>query len=170
MRKKLRLLPLPFCIALSLSAQAADDVPEDWGLCPIEDAVPAFPAHLAPQEGLNIGADPTQQATDIDGDSLDGTEGEVVNLSGNVFLRRGEQVLSTDRLSFDQEKQTYTADGNVHYQDRGMRLIAARAKGDQNKDTHELEDIKYQLVRRRGNGGAERITMKGSLGSLYGST
>ena len=35
MRKHLRLLPLPFCIALSLSAQAADDHPEDWGLCPV---------------------------------------------------------------------------------------------------------------------------------------
>ena len=170
MRKKLRLLPLPFCIALSLSAHAADDLPEDWGLCPIEDAVPAFASDLAPQEGLNIGGDPTEQATDIDGDSLDGTEGQVVNLSGNVFLRRGEQLLSTDRLSFDQEKQTYTAEGNVRYQDRGMRLIAARAKGDQTKDTHELEDLKYQLVRRRGNGGAERITMQGSEGSLYGST
>lgn len=170
MRKNLRLLPLPFCIALSLSAQAADDLPEDWGLCPVEDTIPAFATALAPQQGLNLGIDPTQQATDIDGDTLDGTEGQVVNVSGNVFLRRGEQVMSTDQLSFDQEKQTYTAEGNVRYQDRGMRLIAARAKGDQSKDTHELEDIKYQLVRRRGNGGAERITMQGPVGSLHGST
>ncbi len=171
-RKKLHLLPLPFCIALSLSAHAADDTPEDWGLCPIEDAVPAFAKALTANEGLSMSpaGDPTQQATDIDGDTLDGTEGQVLNLSGNVLLRRGDQVLSTDRLSYDQDKETYTAEGSVHYQDRGMRLIAARAKGDQGKDTHELEDIQYQLIRRRGNGGAERITLKGDEGSLYGST
>jgi LPS-assembly protein len=171
-RKKLRLLPLPLCIALSLSAHAADESSEDWGLCPIEDAVPAFPEALVPAQSLNATAitDPSQQATDIDGDTLDGTEGQVLNLSGNVLLRRGDQVLSTDRMSYDQDKETYTAEGSVRYQDRGMRLIAARAKGDQAKDTHELEDIQYQLIRRRGNGGAKRITMQGDEGSLYGST
>jgi LPS-assembly protein len=171
-RKNLRLLPLPFCIALSLSAHAADDGPEDWGQCPIEDAVPVFAPEQAPTEGLSITpiGDPTQLATDIDGDNLDGTEGEVLNLSGNVLLRRGDQVLSTDRLSYDQDKETYTAEGTVRYQDRGMRLIAARAKGDQGKDTHELEDIQYQLIRRRGNGGAKRIALQGDEGSMYGST
>lgn len=171
-RKTLRLLPLPFCIALSLSAHAADESSEDWGLCPIEDAVPAFAQDIAPTEGLSVTpvGDPSQQATDIDGDTLDGTEGQVLNLSGNVLLRRGDQVLSTDKLSYDQDKETYTAEGSVRYQDRGMRLIAARAKGDQGKDTHELEDIQYQLIRRRGNGGAKRITMVGDEGSLYGST
>lgn len=172
-RKTLRLLPLPFCIALSLSAHAADDRPEDWALCPIEDAVPIFAEELPAQDGATVtpaGVDPTTQATDIDGDSLDGTEGQVMNLSGNVLLRRGDQVLATDRLSYDQDNETYTAEGSVRYRDRGMRLIAARAKGDQAKDIHELEDIQYQLVRRRGNGGAKRITMQGSEGSLYGST
>ncbi len=171
-RKSLRLLPLPFCIALSLSAHAADEGPEDWGLCPIEDAVPAFAEALPPSDGLQVTpvGDPADQATDIDSDTLDGTEGRVLNLSGNVLLRRGEQLLSTDRLSYDQDNETYTAEGSVRYQDRGMRLIAARGKGDQAKNTHELEDIQYQLIRRRGNGGAQRIVMNGDEGSLYGST
>jgi LPS-assembly protein len=173
-RKTLRLLPLPFFIALSLTAHASDDQPEDWSLCPVEDAVPIFAEDLLAKEGLTTTGeskvDPTTQATDIDGDTLDGTEGQVMNLSGNVLLRRGDQVLATDRLSYDQEKETYTAEGSVRYQDRGMRLVAERAKGDQAKDTHELENIRYQLIRRRGNGGAKRITMEGSQGSLFGST
>ena len=145
MRKHLRLLPLPFCIALSLSAQAADDPPEDWGLCPVEDAVPAFTDLPAPPADAATGIDRTQQNTDIDGDTLEGTEGEVVNLSGNVLLRRGDQTLATDHLSFDQASETYTAEGSVRYQDGGMRLVAARARGDQAKDTHELEDIRYPV-------------------------
>lgn len=167
MRTHLRLLPLPLCIAFSLSAHAADDMAEDWGLCPIEDAVPAF------DQGVPAGeASPDARPGDtlVTGDALSGTEGQVLDLNGTVNLRRGDQVLLADQLSYDQERETYTAEGTVRYQDGGMRLTAARAKGDQANDTHELEDIQYQLIRRRGNGGAQRIQMKGEVGSLFGSS
>ena len=62
-RKKLHLLPLPFCIALSLSAQAADEAPEDWGLCPIEDAVPAFIDRIPPAESTRRAARRKSTAT-----------------------------------------------------------------------------------------------------------
>ena len=166
-RKNLRLLPLPFCIALSLSAHAADQPPENWALCPIEEVVPAFADKLPAQQP---GAAAPTGETEVTGDTLEGTEGQILNLDGNVSLRRGEQLLLADNLSYDQEKETYVAEGTVRYQDRGMRLSAARAKGDQGKDTHELEDIKYQLTRRRGNGGADRVVMDGNVGSLFGST
>lgn len=169
-RQHLRLLPLPLCIAMSLSAQAADDRPEDWALCPVTDAVPAFTDLPASQAPAGTPADRTQQNTEIGGDSLEGSVGQVLNYTGNVLLHRGDQVLSTDHLSYDEEKETYEAEGSVRYQDSGMRLVAARARGDQGKDTHELEDIRYQLVARRGNGGAKRVEMKGDVGSLYGST
>ena len=41
MRNRFRLLPLSLCIALALPVHADEDS-ENWGLCPIEDAVPAF--------------------------------------------------------------------------------------------------------------------------------
>ncbi len=47
-RRVFRLLPLPLCIAFSLSAQAADKPPEDYSLCPVDDAVPFFPEAQAP--------------------------------------------------------------------------------------------------------------------------
>ena len=169
-RQHLRLLPLPLCIAMSLSAQAADDRPEDWALCPVADAVPAFTDLPASQAPAGDSADRSQQNTEIGGDSLEGSIGQVLNYNGNVLLHRGDQVLATDHLSYDEDKETYEAEGSVRYQDSGMRLIAARARGDQSKDTHELEDIRYQLVARRGNGGAKRVEMKGDIGSLYGST
>ncbi len=168
-RSNLRLLPLPFCIALSLPAYAAES-PEDWSLCPVGDAIPAF-AETAPttsnanSKGKGKG-DVTKEPTNLDGDSLAGTEGSVLNLNGNVFLRRGDQILATDQLNYDQEKETYTAEGHVRYQDKGMRLVAARAQGDQSKDTHRLEDIKYQLRSRRGNGGAQSIELNGSKGKM----
>lgn len=171
MRPKLRLLPLPLCIALSLSAHAADEPPEDWSMCPIEDTIPSFD-DLAPPADASPAAesDITDLPTNVTGDDLTGVEGEHIDWKGNVFLRRGDQVLATDSLVFDQQNETYKAEGNVRYQDGGMRLVAERAEGDQAQDTHKLENIRYQLLSRRGNGGADSIEMNGAKGSMRRST
>lgn len=171
MRPVLRLLPLPFSIALCLPAMAAGDKPDNWGLCPVQDVIPSF-TDLPVASGGNTAqarADRADQPTTIEGDRQDGTDTNLA-YQGNVVLQRGDQYLNADNLSFDQENNTYVADGNVRYQDGGMRIIAKRAHGDQSKDTHEIEDLRYQLVSRRGNGGADSIDMSGALGSLHGST
>jgi LPS-assembly protein len=59
------LLPLPLCIAMSLSAHAAENRPDDWRLCPIQDAVPAFPEAQQPAGKPDVRV---QQPTDIAGD------------------------------------------------------------------------------------------------------
>lgn len=167
MRRTLSLLPLPFCIALSLSAQAAEPASDDWGLCPVESAVPEFTEAQTAPSAPELR---TQLPTDIEGDSVTGAEGASTTFSGNVALTRGDQFLGTDNLVYDSETGKYVADGNVRYQDSGMRLIADRAEGDQNADSHNVKNVRYQLTERRGNGGAEHIEMQGSQGTLYGST
>ena len=171
MRPVLRLLPLPFCIALCLPA-SADDKPVNWDLCPIRDAIPSFdPATEGKPSADNakVRAARAQESTAIEGDLLSGTETNA-EYQGNVVLRRGDQYLNADNLVFQQEQGTYVADGNVRYQDGTMRVIAARAHGDQDNDTHVIEDVQYQLVSRRGNGGAESINLNGAQGQLNGST
>lgn len=168
-RKAPRLLPLTACIALALAApavHAADERPETWKLCPIEDAIPVFDD--AQQPVAPAGAR-TEQPTDIEGDSLSGTE-ENRQFEGNVALRRGDQFLGTDRLTYDSETGHYVAQGSVRYQDAGMRLVADKAEGNQESDTHDISNVRYQLVSRRGNGGADHIRMHGADGSLYGAT
>lgn len=166
MRPALRLLPLPFCIALSLSARA-EDPPPDFSLCPISDAVPAFDDAQVPRGSPD---DRANRPTDIDGDQLAGVQNENLIVRGNVQLRRGDQFLGTDKLTYDTESGQYVAEGSVRYQDSGMRLVAESARGDQEVDTHRLEDVRYQLVSRRGNGRADAITLEGSTGTLVGST
>ena len=167
MRPVLRLLPLPFSIALCLPAVAADDKPENWALCPIEDAIPAFAD--TPAVAGETPADRADLPTAIEGDQLGGTE-QNLEYQGNVVLRRGNQYLNADNLKFDQEQNTYIADGNVRYEDGSMRIIAKRAQGDQSTDTHVIEDVSYQLVSRRGSGGADSLNLVGSQGQLHGST
>ena len=166
-RPSLRLLPLSLCIAMALPAHAADDQ-QDWGLCPIEDVVPPFPdAPSAPGlPGIRI-----QQPTDIEGDALAATEAQESIFQGNVALNRGDQFLGTDKLTYNSETGNYVAEGSVRYQDSGMRIVAERAEGNQDADTHTIHDLRYQLTQRRGNGGAERIEMgDDGAGRPFGST
>lgn len=164
-RPSLRLLPLSLCIAMALPAHADDQ--EDWGLCPIEDIVPPF-ADAPPATGLP--GIRIQQPTDIEGDALAATESRESVFQGNVALSRGDQFLGTDKLTYNSETGNYSAEGSVRYQDSGMRIVAERAEGNQDADTHTIHDLRYQLTQRRGNGGADRIELSGAHGALVGST
>ncbi|WP_425481592.1 LPS-assembly protein LptD [Cognatilysobacter lacus] len=167
MRNTLRLLPLSLCIAIALPAMAAED-DEDWSLCPLRDAVPAFEGVATPTTGNTKTR--IQQPTDLEGDALQGTENADTLVQGNVRLKRGDQFLGTDRLVYNQTTGAYKADGSVRYQDSGMRIVAKSAEGNQDSDTHQINDLQYQLMRRRGNGGADRISLKDDAGALYGAT
>ncbi|WP_080356708.1 LPS-assembly protein LptD, partial [Stenotrophomonas maltophilia] len=171
MRRALRLLPLPLSIAISLPAMA-DEKPLNWGLCPATDVIPAFtdaPTPVPAQDKAAAAAAREQQPTDIEGDQLLGTT-TVPQYEGNVALRRGDQFVGTDKLSFDTETGNYIADGNVRYQDGSIRMVAKRAEGNQESDTHKISDIKYQLVSRRGNGDAESVDLQGAVGQMHRST
>ena len=138
-----------------------------WRLCPLEDAVPVFPDAPPP---IGTPADRDQHPTDIEGDELSGVYDQVMNYDGNVRLQRGDQFLSADNLSIDAAAGTYAAEGSIRYQDSGMRIVAERLQGNQDQDTHSIEDVSYQLIDRRGSGGAERAELAGEQGSLIGST
>ncbi|WP_238382749.1 LPS assembly protein LptD [Cognatilysobacter segetis] len=166
-RTTLRLLPLSLCIAIALPAMAAEDQ-EDWSLCPLRDAVPAFEGVATPTSGDSKTR--VQQPTDIEGDALQGQEDADTLVQGNVRLSRGDQFLGTDRLVYNQTTGNYKADGSVRYQDSGMRIVAQSAEGNQDADTHQINDLQYQLMRRRGNGGADKITLKDDNGALFGAT
>jgi len=145
---------------------AAEDS-DDWGLCPIGEAVPAFrdapDATGTPDQRLQL-------PTDIEGDQLEGIEDQDTLVQGNVQLHRGDQFLGTDRMTLNNATGQYVAEGSVRYQDSGMRIVADRAEGNQQTDTHTISDLRYQLTKRRGNGGAEKIELHGEQGALIGST
>jgi LPS-assembly protein len=168
-RRTLRLLPLPLCIAWSLSAYAASNRPADYRLCPIQDAVPAFADAPPATTTSTLAQVQAQQPTDITGDKLSGTN-DKPEFQGNVALHRGDQFLGTHQLDYDKQTGKYVAQGDVRYQASGIRIVADRAEGDMNADTHNVQNAQYQLLSRRGNGGAEHVEMHGSQGALYGAT
>ncbi|WP_295863769.1 LptA/OstA family protein, partial [uncultured Xanthomonas sp.] len=166
MRRTLRLLPLPFSIALCLPALAAEK-PPNWGLCPTPDVLPKFDD--AQQPDPKLAQNREQQPTNIEGDQLSGTT-TIPNYTGNVALKRGDQFMGTDSLRVDTETGNYIAEGHVRYQDSSIRMIADRAEGNQDTDTHKITNIRYQLLARRGNGKADSVDLQGALGQMHRST
>ena len=143
MRPVPRLLVLTLSVAFSLQAQAGDDLPQNWGLCPIGDVIPPFIEAAQTPEGVTI--DSKDQATDIESDSLSGTDANPV-FRGNVTMRNGAQFMGADEITYDQAQGRYTAEGNIRYQAPGMRLRADRAVGNQYTEPHSLEGIRHQLL------------------------
>ncbi|MFT4199099.1 MAG: LPS assembly protein LptD [Pseudoxanthomonas sp.] len=172
-RSALRLLPLPFALAVALPAWAADEKPVSWALCPVEDAIPPFPGApdpLPPKQQAKQRAERAQADTLISGDSQQGTQ-ESMLYQGNVVMHHGDQFLNADNFRYtDQDQTSYVADGNVRYSDSGIRILAKRAEGNQDTDTHTITGIQYQLVDRRGNGSADSAHMVGPKGQLFAST
>jgi len=158
---------LPLLMSATLAAQSRGEKKPDWSQCPVEDAVPAF---VDAPPGNASAAGRETLPTDIDGDRVEGVDGALVNISGNVTLRRGDQFLGTDDLQYSQDTGTYVAIGNVRYQDEGVRMIADRLEGNQDTDSYLVDNVRYQLVERRGHGVSAQVKMAGVHGQLHNST
>ncbi len=145
----------------------AAEKPLNWGLCPATEPLPGFAE--APPADPKAAEIRQQLPTDIEGDQLSGTS-TTPQYQGNVALKRGDQFLGADNLRMDTETGNYIAEGHVRYQDSSIRMVAERAEGNQDSDSHKVTNIKYQLVDRRGNGGADSVDLQGSVGQMHRST
>jgi len=150
------------------SPARADNKLSDWRLCPNGQAVPPFEQAPKPDE-LPPLADRNQAPTQIEGDALLGSQA-VPEYVGNVILQRHDQFMSADSLRMNTETGDYVAEGNIRYSDSDLRMIAARAEGNQDTDVHKISQIQYQLIDRRGNGVADSIELKGSFAQMQRST
>ena len=124
----------------------ADEKPLNWDLCPAIEPLPGF--EDAPPADKAAAENRQQLPTDIEGDELSGTT-TIPQYQGNVTLKRGDQFLHADTLRMDTDSGNYVAEGNVRYQDSSFRMVADRAEGNQETDTHKVTNIRYQLVDRR---------------------
>lgn len=163
-RPVLRLLP--FCLAMACTARAQELSDANWALCPSPEGMPLFqPLPEGPKPGKG-----TPLPTDIDAEKLDVSEKEVTVLTGNVELRRGDQWLGTDKLTYRHESETFFTEGPVKFQDRRIRFQAAKAEGNQKAETVRLEDVRYQFNDNLGNGRADVITVVDEKGRMEGAT
>jgi LPS-assembly protein len=162
-KASLRLLPLCLAISFAVHAQTVEKKP-DWLLCRNPETLPLF---IEPVE--NPG-DRDLTPTDIAADNLNVKKDDVTVFEGKVELRRADQWLASDKLTYFHKTQTFNTEGPVRYQDKSVRLTADEAKGDQKTDTMEMTKVTYQFSKELGNGTAADAKMKGSVGELTAAT
>ncbi len=168
MRPCLRLLPLSLALGMAL-AQAktpgpastqAHNLPKhpanEWALCR-GDAIPAFPG----QAPIGTNAERPTSPADVQADSADLSKVNASVFNGNVELRRADQWMFADKVTYQHVLDTWQAVGSVKYQDNSVRLTADRADGDLAKDITTLDTIQYQLRNVRGNGKASHAKVQG---------
>ncbi|MFC4729646.1 LPS assembly protein LptD [Coralloluteibacterium thermophilus] len=139
--------------------------PDPWVFCRGPDAIAPF-APVRPGAGS-----PETSETIIDFDNLQADEESGHSIfEGDVQLERGTQWLGTDRLVYVHEEEDYLAEGNVRYQDASLRMLATRAEGNTGLEVHHLDQVRYQLLSQRGNGGADTVDVRGVLSTLHGAS
>ncbi len=152
----LRILPLS--LAMSLAAQARQQPPADsWILCRGPEAVAPFPG-VAPTGNA---ADRDSSATDAQADRIDAHLKDITTFQGNAEVKRADQWLLADKMTYDHAADRFQAEGSVRYQDSTVRLTASKADAQTAKDITTLDDIQYQLLNQRGNGKAAQATVAG---------
>lgn len=151
---------------MACTARAQESEAPTWELCPVTDALPMFqppPEAAAKAARENL-------PTDVSAEHLDVSKEKVTVLTGKVELKRGDQWLGTDQLTYEHEAQTFVTQGPVKYQDRGLRLVAEKAEGDQKTEVVRLDKVQYQFNENVGNGSADSITLRGELGRMERGT
>jgi len=160
-RPALRLLPLCFAISHAVTAQETE---QNWNYCVSPETLPVFNTSSVSNDNREL------SETEIQADDLNLEKEKVTVFEGNVVLQRSDQWMGTDKLTYTHDNEQFVTEGPVRYQDRGVRLTAKQASGDQKNDTMTLQGVQYQFNQNLGNGTAEEATMKGETGELDQAT
>jgi len=152
-----------FALPAGAEARRHDD-PAQWVLCR-PNSLLEFYRPIEATEGEREAA-----ATTLYARSLDIHDQRSYELRGDVEVLRADQRVAAALLRYDPTQDSWSADGKVQYQDSGMLMEAERARGKLEHEQAELESLRYQLLRLRGNGEAERARTEGSNSSLEGVT
>jgi len=99
---------------------------------------------------------------------VDSSNRTVYHLSGDVNMQRADQELHSDTAVYNEDTTDYDARGSVRYQDNGSMLAAAHMRGNNDASTGVADgNLRYQMLKSRGNGVAQRGEMFDSDHRLY---
>ena len=96
---------------------------------------------------------------DADGSILEQTQNQV-RLEGNVEVRRADTLLEADSVLYQRTAETLDAEGNVYFEQPGLRLSAAQAHFDLASNQGELEQVSYRLSDQGARGEADSASIE----------
>lgn len=136
--------------------------PAEWVLCRPNALYEFY------RPNLGLASDRENAETALHAESFDIHDQRDYVLSGDVEILRADQRVAAALMRYDPEREAWSAEGGVQYQDSGMLMEAERAHGELEKDRAELHSLRYQLLRMRGNGEALHAINEGDSSQLDG--
>ncbi len=162
-----RLLVSALLISLAAVAHAKDDSapdcpvgvfhcakkPVSFEMCGKNDLLDVYVA------GLPTTGDRASAPRDASALKVHATDKTHYVLEGDAKIQQLDLFLHADKITYDSETTDFTTTGHVTYQDRGLLMSAASAKGNTDLDRCTLDGVQYQLLSARGNGVAQVAVM-----------
>jgi LPS-assembly protein len=95
----------------------------------------------------------------------------VANFSGDVTLIDKSQTIMADQLTFDRLLMQFNAQGNIHYQNQSIDILASELNASKNDKSSVMLNTSYQLYGTPGHGSAGELHINSKDGlSLLDST
>ena len=105
--------------------------------------------------------------THVDAQQVDSSNQTVYHLSGNVKLRRADQLLQADTIDYNNDTTDYDARGNVRYQEAGQLIAGSHMRGNNDASRGIADNVRYQMLDARGNGVAAQGQMLDAMRTRY---
>jgi LPS-assembly protein len=143
------------------AAQEGSDIEPPQLQCPMPTYVPLVDnAQKVTDDSIRI----TSKYSSIEKD-------QIANFSGGVTLIDKSQIVLADNLSFDRLLMTFNAQGNIHYQNQAIDIIAGELNASKNDKESTMLDTSYQLFGNPGHGSAGELKISSTEGlTLLSST
>ncbi len=153
-----------FCAAFSMPALAETNT-KAIEQAQLQCAIPTFSPMVmnAPKitdDSINI----TSKYSSIEKD-------QIANFSGGVTLIDKSQTIKADQLAFDRLLMKFNAQGNIHYQNQNIDILASELNASKKDKKSTMLNAAYQLYGTPGHGSANELQISSEEGlSLLDST
>jgi LPS-assembly protein len=166
---RLQLLALAMSFACAQFALASD---AETPICPVGVLKCPKPKHADEfalckrnemldfyRPGLPTEGDRSAAKTDITARKVSSTDSSHYRLEGDAEMQRLDELVRADTITYDTDSTAYDAQGHVYLQDSKMLMSADHAHGTSQPRTASADNIRYQMLDKRGNGTAATANM-----------
>ena len=129
-------------------AQPDELATDRWALCP---PLPQTPVDTPTGSSGNI---------DLQADTAQASDGNVFTLEGNAVVLYGQQQLEADRITYRQDENILTAEGEMRFVAPGLIIDGEDATLNPDTEKGNLKNITYTLIHAHGRGSAEVLNLE----------
>ena len=102
---------------------------------------------------------PDSEVTEIEADLLLRNEYKLMRFSGEVQLKRGDQSVEAEQITYDEQSELFEARGSVIFEKPDLRLTTDQLNFDQKNDSGEFNAASFELHDRHASGNASKVAI-----------